>query len=174
MDRKMAAKLMPGWTAVFGDFDESKAQIVRGKLESFGVPTALLDPSQTGLGYGLGRVADMQVCVPTERADEAREILGAELDQARPQDQDPSAAAHARVAFDGALILLLGVLSLTGVPLFFSVAGTWKGVRYLREVDELDERPRLHRYTLGAIALCLMTIPLGLFVTYRLALRMWE
>jgi hypothetical protein len=46
----MATKLMPGWTAVYGDFDESKAQIARGKLESFGVPTALLDPSQAGLG----------------------------------------------------------------------------------------------------------------------------
>lgn len=170
----MAAKLMPGWTAVFGDFEESKAQIVRGKLESFGVPTALLDPSQTGLGYGLGRVADMQVCVPTDRVDEAREILGAELDLEPGEPQDAAATAFARVSFDGVLILLLGVLSLTGIPLFFSVAGTWKGVRYLREVDELPERPKLHRYTLGGIALCVLTIPWGLFSSYRLLEGMWN
>jgi len=137
-----------------------------------------LDPSQTGLGYGLGRVADMQVCVPTARVEEALEILAEDLERQGLEHrvleaQSPEEQLRSRLAADGVLIQVLGVLSLTGIPLFFSLAGAWKGMQYLRACDELTERPSAHRYTLGAIALAVLTIPWGLFVAYRLIERIW-
>ena len=55
-----------------------RAQIVKGRLEASGIP-ALLDYESIGPLYGIiiDGLGEVRVLVPTERADDARELLAA-------------------------------------------------------------------------------------------------
>ena len=55
-----------------------EAQIIKGRLESEGIPV-LLSYESAGLVYGLtvNGLGEVKIMVPTHMADEAREILGA-------------------------------------------------------------------------------------------------
>jgi hypothetical protein len=58
-----------------------EAQIIKGRLESEGIPV-LLSYESAGLVYGLtiDRLGEVKIMVPQRLAEEAREILGISLE----------------------------------------------------------------------------------------------
>ena len=77
---------------VYTAYNLPEAQIVKGRLEIEGIPV-LLRYESAGLVYGItvDGLAQVKVCVPSERADAARKILRQkhDLDGANLTDQEP-------------------------------------------------------------------------------------
>ena len=71
---------------------QPEAQIIKGRLESEGIP-AILRYESAGLVFGLtiDGLGQVKIQVPSSLAQEAREILGAEeTSNSKPPDQAPS------------------------------------------------------------------------------------
>jgi len=65
------------WEAVYVAANRAEGDVVRGRLESEGIP-AVLRGEAVGSIYGLttGPLAQVEVVVPAPLADRARELLG--------------------------------------------------------------------------------------------------
>lgn len=66
----------PGFAVVHRTSGKMQAEIIRGRLESAGIPV-LLDYESVGLIYGLtvDGVGEVRVMVPAERVEDARLLL---------------------------------------------------------------------------------------------------
>lgn len=69
-------------TIVYTAYNLPEAEIVKGRLETEGIPV-LLRYESAGLVYGItvDGLAQVKVCVPAEMANQAREILQYKHDQ---------------------------------------------------------------------------------------------
>jgi len=74
----------PGMTLVYRTAGLLQAEVIKGRLESAGIP-ALLDYESLGrvMGITVDGLGEVRVLVPTGRAEEARQLL-----EASPSDDD--------------------------------------------------------------------------------------
>ncbi len=79
-------------TTVYTAYNLPEAEIIKGRLETEGVPV-LLRYESARLVYGItvNGLAQVKICVPAEMANLAREILEHKYypDSINPQDQQP-------------------------------------------------------------------------------------
>jgi hypothetical protein len=66
-----------GLEVVYRVLGSMQAEVIRGRLEASGIP-ALLDSESRMLPFSVPDMGEVRILVPSERADEARELLGAE------------------------------------------------------------------------------------------------
>ena len=66
----------PGLTTVYTTFGQLKAQVIKAKLESAGIPTLLsYESAGVALGITVDGLGEVRVMVPDHLAQEARELL---------------------------------------------------------------------------------------------------
>ena len=70
-----------GMTTVYRTAGLMQAEIIKGRLESAGIP-AMLDYESLGrvMGITVDGLGEVRILVPDERADEAKELLTASAD----------------------------------------------------------------------------------------------
>lgn len=68
----------PGMTLVYRTAGLLQAEVIKGRLESAGIPT-MLDYESLGrvMGITVDGLGEVRVLVPTERAEDARQLLEA-------------------------------------------------------------------------------------------------
>jgi hypothetical protein len=64
-----------------------EAEVIKGRLEASGIPV-LLDSESQMLPFSVANMGEVRILVPIGRADEARELLGAEGDEEDEEDAD--------------------------------------------------------------------------------------
>ncbi len=69
-----------GFELVYRASGSMEAEVIKGRLEASGIP-ALLDAESHMLPFSVANMGEVRILVPIERADEARELLGAEGDE---------------------------------------------------------------------------------------------
>ena len=72
-----------GFELVYRAAGMMEAEVIKGRLEASGIPAAL-DAESTILPFTVANMGEVRVLVQSERAEEARELLGAEA----PDDGD--------------------------------------------------------------------------------------
>jgi hypothetical protein len=149
------------WIPIYSADD---AMIVRGKLEAFGVPTLMLSDNPARLGLGLIPIGNDAIYVPPDRLDEAHEILGSTPAELEDADDPPDYRELVELIKLGTRIRVLAVLSLCGLPLLASLPGAYLGSRYLNAAAELKSRPKSYGWTIIAIGICVLAIPVGIWV----------
>jgi len=79
----------PGMTVIYRTAGLLQAEIVKGRLESAGIP-AMLDYESLGrvMGVTVDGLGEVRILVPTERAEDARQLL-------EPREDDEQAAEEA-------------------------------------------------------------------------------
>lgn len=155
------------WIPIYSADD---AMIVRGKLEAFGVPTLMLSDNAARLGAGLTPVGNEAIYVPPDRLDEAHEILASTPAELEGAEEPPNDQELIELVKLGTRIRHLALLSVCGVPLLPSLPGVYLGLRYLNAAVELKSRPKSHGWTLIAIGICVLAIPVGIwFIAYSMS-----
>jgi len=79
----------PGMTTVYRTAGLLQAEVIKGRLESAGIP-AMLDYESAGRVFGItvDGLGEVRVLVPDEHAEDARELLAAsENDKEEPLDE---------------------------------------------------------------------------------------
>ena len=76
-----------GFEVVYRALGFMQAEVIRGRLEASGIP-ALLDSESHMLPFSVPDLGEVRILVPSERADEARELLGAEGPEEEPEELD--------------------------------------------------------------------------------------
>ncbi len=66
-----------GFELVYRAYGMMQAEVVKGRLETSGIPV-LLDAESNILPFSIPDMGEVRVFVPADKADEARELLGAE------------------------------------------------------------------------------------------------
>ena len=66
-----------GLEVVYRVLGSMQAEVIRGRLEASGIP-ALLDAESRILPFSVPDMGEVRILVPSNRAEEARELLGAE------------------------------------------------------------------------------------------------
>jgi len=66
-----------GFELVYRAYGMLQAEVIKGRLETSGIPV-LLDAESTMLPFSIPDMGEVRLFVPTEKAAEARELLGAE------------------------------------------------------------------------------------------------
>ena len=66
-----------GFEVVYRVWGSMQAEVIRGRLEASGIP-ALLDSESSMLPFSVAEMGEVRILVPSDRAEEARELLGAE------------------------------------------------------------------------------------------------
>ena len=66
-----------GFEVVYRVLGSLQAEVIRGRLEASGIP-ALLDSESSMLPFSVPDMGEVRILVPSSRAEEARELLGAE------------------------------------------------------------------------------------------------
>lgn len=69
-----------------------QAEVIKGRLEASGIP-ALLDSESHMLPFSVPDMGEVRILVPSDRADEARELLGAEGSEEEFEELDSGDAA---------------------------------------------------------------------------------
>lgn len=69
-----------GFELVYRASGSMEAEVIKGRLEASGIP-ALLDSESHMLPFSVSNMGEVRILVPIERAEEARELLGAEGDE---------------------------------------------------------------------------------------------
>ena len=69
-----------GFEVVYRAAGMMEAEVVKGRLESSGIPAAL-DAESSMLPFTVANMGEVRILVQTERAEEARELLGAGSDE---------------------------------------------------------------------------------------------
>ncbi len=69
-----------GFEVVYRALGSLQAEVIKGRLEASGIP-ALLDAESTILPFSVPDMGEVRILVPSERAEEARELLGAEASE---------------------------------------------------------------------------------------------
>jgi Putative prokaryotic signal transducing protein len=79
----------PGFAVVYRASGKMQAEVIRGRLESAGIPV-LLDYESIGLVYGLtiDGVGEVRIMVPNERVEDAKLLLS----EASNEDWDESSS----------------------------------------------------------------------------------
>lgn len=129
-----------------------RVSLLEGRLASAGIPCFVpdrmmktIDPFVTG-----GSALDLQLLVPSELLEEAREMVEAFAAEERPA---PGPAPTASPAESRSLEVWRLGRRLRWASLFGALGpiALWLAPRYLREARSLPEPPRSHRLTLAAI-----------------------
>ncbi len=81
-----------GFEVVYRVLGSMQGEIIRGRLEASGIP-AMLDAESTILPFSVPDMGEVRILVPTERAEEARELLGAEGGEEDDEELDSGNAA---------------------------------------------------------------------------------
>jgi hypothetical protein len=78
----------PGMTVVCRTAGVLQAEIVKGRLESAGIP-AMLDYESLGrvMGVTVDGLGEVRILVPTERAEDARQLLESQPDDEQPTEE---------------------------------------------------------------------------------------
>jgi hypothetical protein len=66
-----------GFELVYRASGSMEAEVIKGRLEASGIP-ALLDSESHMLPFSVSNMGEVRILVPSDRAEEARELLGAE------------------------------------------------------------------------------------------------
>ncbi len=81
-----------GFEVVYRVLGSMQGEIIRGRLEASGIP-AMLDAESTILPFSVPDMGEVRILVPSERAEEARELLGAEGGEEDDEELDSGNAA---------------------------------------------------------------------------------
>ena len=81
-----------GFELVYRAQGSMEAEVIKGRLEASGIP-ALLDSESHMLPFTVSNMGEVRILVPSERAAEARELLGAEGSEEESEDLDVGDAA---------------------------------------------------------------------------------
>ena len=77
-----------GLEVVYRALGMMRAEVIKGRLEASGIP-AMLDAESTIIPLSVPDMGEVRILVPNERAEEARELLGAEAsDEEEALDSD--------------------------------------------------------------------------------------
>jgi len=78
-----------GMTTVYRAAGLMQAEIIKGRLESAGIPV-MLDYESLGrvMGITVDGLGEVRILVPNERADEARELLTASADDEQVAEEE--------------------------------------------------------------------------------------
>jgi hypothetical protein len=78
----------PGMTVVCRTAGVLQAEIVKGRLESAGIP-AMLDYESLGrvMGVTVDGLGEVRILVPTEHAEDARQLLESQPDDEQPTEE---------------------------------------------------------------------------------------
>jgi hypothetical protein len=79
-----------GFELVYRASGSMEAEVIKGRLEASGIP-ALLDAESQMLPFSVSNMGEVRILVPSDRAEEARELLGAEGDE-EDEEVDPGDA----------------------------------------------------------------------------------
>lgn len=81
-----------GFEVVYRAMGSMQAEVIRGRLEASGIP-ALLDSESHILPFSVADMGEVRILVSSDRADEARELLGAEGSEEESEELDSGDAA---------------------------------------------------------------------------------
>jgi Putative prokaryotic signal transducing protein len=81
-----------GFELVYRASGSMEAEVIKGRLEASGIP-ALLDSESHMLPFSVSNMGEVRILVPSERAEEARELLGAEGNDEESEEPDSGDAA---------------------------------------------------------------------------------
>ncbi len=78
-----------GMTTIYRAAGLMQAEIIKGRLESAGIPV-MLDYESLGrvMGITVDGLGEVRILVPDERADEAKELLAASADDEQVTEED--------------------------------------------------------------------------------------
>jgi hypothetical protein len=78
-----------GMTTIYRAAGLMQAEIIKGRLESAGIPV-MLDYESVGrvMGITVDGLGEVRILVPNERADEARELLTASADDEQVAEEE--------------------------------------------------------------------------------------
>ena len=74
-----------GFELVYRAAGMMEAEVIKGRLEASGIPAAL-DAESTILPFTVANMGEVRILVQSERAEEARELLGAEAPDEEEDD----------------------------------------------------------------------------------------
>src|SRR5512143_803891 len=81
-----------GFELVYRASGSMEAEVIKGRLEASGIP-ALLDSESHMLPFSVPDMGEVRILVPSDRADDARELLGAEGGEEESEEFDSGGAA---------------------------------------------------------------------------------
>ena len=81
-----------GFEVVYRASGMMEAEVVRGRLESSGIPAAL-DAESSMLPFSVANMGEVRILVQSERAEEARDLLGAGFDEDEDEELESDAPA---------------------------------------------------------------------------------
>ena len=81
-----------GFELVYRASGSMEAEVIKGRLEASGIP-ALLDSESHMLPFSVSNMGEVRILVTSDRAAEARELLGAEGSEEEFEDLDSGDAA---------------------------------------------------------------------------------
>ncbi len=81
-----------GFEVVYRVLGSMQAEVIKGRLEASGIP-AMLDAESTILPFSVPDMGEVRILVPVDRAEEARELLGAEASEEEDEGLDSGNAA---------------------------------------------------------------------------------
>jgi len=81
-----------GFEVVYRASGMMEAEVVRGRLESSGIPAAL-DAESSMLPFSVANMGEVRILVQSARAEEARDLLGAGFDEDEDDELESDAPA---------------------------------------------------------------------------------
>lgn len=81
-----------GFEVVYRVLGSMQAEVIKGRLEASGIP-AMLDAESRILPFSVPDMGEVRILVPVDRAEEARELLGAEGSDEEDEESDSGNAA---------------------------------------------------------------------------------
>jgi hypothetical protein len=81
-----------GFELVYRAQGSMEAEVIKGRLEASGIP-ALLDSESHMLPFTVSNMGEVRILVPSDRAEEARELLGAEGSDEESEEPDSGGMA---------------------------------------------------------------------------------
>lgn len=81
-----------GFEVVYRVLGFMQGEVIKARLEASGIP-ALLDSESHMLPFSVPDMGEVRILVPSDRAEEARELLGAEADDEEEEDEASDSSA---------------------------------------------------------------------------------
>lgn len=81
-----------GFEVVYRASGTMQAEVIKGRLEASGIPAAL-DSESSMLPFSVADMGEVRILVQSERAEEARDLLGAGLDEEEDEELESDAPA---------------------------------------------------------------------------------